>query len=378
MSELSPVNRERRLVVRAGLFVGGGMVLAAIVIFLIGKEGRLFDRRVVYRAAFENVEGLNIDSPVRLGGLGVGRVSMITFSPDLGDKRIQVQMQIAAKFKDRIRADSVARVGTRGVLGDKTVEISLGSAQAPPIEVGGEIPTGTSGDLTSLLKSGGEVLDNLLAISRDLRQGIAAYTHPELRADISGVVHNAREIFDEIRSGHGAMHALVYDPKTGQELTAFLAGAAGSARRLDKAMGHVEVLLSEVESGNGALHALFYDKKGGQAINELGAAAGELATLLRDSRQSPNGAVHQLVYGDARNLLADLGGAAADIKRITGKVSSGEGTLGALVNDPTVYEDLRTILGNVKRNRILRALVRFSISNGEKFDEVGTAEQQKK
>ncbi|HME90248.1 MAG TPA: MCE family protein, partial [Myxococcaceae bacterium] len=74
MSELSPAKRERRLIVRAGLFVGAGLTLGAIVIFLIGKESRLFDRHVTYRCAFENVEGLNIDSPVRLGGLSVGRV----------------------------------------------------------------------------------------------------------------------------------------------------------------------------------------------------------------------------------------------------------------------------------------------------------------
>ncbi len=329
MTELSPSQRERRLIVRAGLFVAVGLVLAAIVIFLIGKEGRLFDKQVIYHGAFDNVEGLTIDSPVRLGGLNVGHVSSIAFSPDLGDKRIQVQMEISSKFADRIRTDSVARVGSRGVLGDKTVEIALGSAEASQIAAGGEIPTGSSGDITSLLKTSGEVMDNVVAISRDLRQGIAAYTQPAVRSDVSGLLKSAREILEEIRSG------------------------------------------------DGALHALLYDKKGAQAISELGGAAGELATLLRDSRQNPNSAVHQLAYGDARHLMANLGSAAADLKSISAKVNSGEGTLGALINDPTVYEDLRTILGNVKRNRILRALVRFSISNGEKLDEAGKVEEKK-
>ena len=50
---------------------------------------------------------------------------------------------------------------------------------------------------------------------------------------------------------------------------------------------------------------------------------------------------------------------------------SGEGTLGAVINDPTVYEDLKEVLGNVKRNRVLRELVRYSISNNENLDAVG-------
>ncbi|MHB8874434.1 MAG: MlaD family protein, partial [Myxococcaceae bacterium] len=106
-------------------------------------------------------------------------------------------------------------------------------------------------------------------------------------------------------------------------------------------------------------------------LTELGVAATELSTLVHDAKKSPNGAVHQLVYGDAREIFADLGSAAADLKRVTAKISAGEGSLGAVINDPTVYEDLKEVLGNVKRNRVLRELVRYSISNGEDLDKTG-------
>jgi phospholipid/cholesterol/gamma-HCH transport system substrate-binding protein len=377
MSTLSPAARERRLIIRAGIFVAGALSLAALVIFLIGKEGRLFDRQVNYRGAFDDVEGLNLDSPVRLGGLGVGHVTAITFSPDLGDKRIQVHMAVSVRFAERIRADSVARIGSRGVLGDKVIDISLGSADAPRIPPEGEIPTGSSGDITALMKSSGQIMDNVLAITRDLKEGVAAYTHPELRSDVTALLRSARQILEEIQRGGGAAHALVYDRKTAQELTGFLTAAAGTARRLDQAMARVDQLLAEVQQGRGAAHAIFYDPKGAQAISALGSAAGELAVLLHDSRQNSNSAVHQLVYGDNGNLFANLGGAAADLRKITSKIASGEGSLGGIINDPTVYEDLRTILGNVKRNRILRALVRYSISNGEKLEEVGKPEEKK-
>jgi phospholipid/cholesterol/gamma-HCH transport system substrate-binding protein len=39
----------------------------------------------------------------------------------------------------------------------------------------------------------------------------------------------------------------------------------------------------------------------------------------------------------------------------------GKGTLGALMVDPSVYEDLKMLLGNIQRNQALRALVRYSI-----------------
>jgi phospholipid/cholesterol/gamma-HCH transport system substrate-binding protein len=65
---------------------------------------------------------------------------------------------------------------------------------------------------------------------------------------------------------------------------------------------------------------------------------------------------------------------AEDLKAITGTIRSGEGTLGALVNDPSVYDDLRTILGNLKRNRILRELVRMTVTNDGELQKAGKPE----
>jgi phospholipid/cholesterol/gamma-HCH transport system substrate-binding protein len=364
------VSREKRYAIRAGLFVGGGLVLASVVILLIGKERRAFDRQRTYHGAFENVDGLSLDSPVRLGGLDVGHVTAITFSPDLGDKRIQVQMEISQRFAERIRADSVARVASRGVLGDKAIDVSLGSPAASVVPNGGEIPTGSSGDISSLLKASGEIVDNAISITRDLRQGVASYTDPDLRKDIVGLAKSAKEILGEVQSGHGVLHDLIYDRKTTEDFKAVMASVSESASRLDAAVGQAEQVLRDVRQGDGTAHALIYDKKGALALDELGTAANELATVIHDAKTSPNGAVHQLVYGDARGIFADLGQAAADVRAMTTKIRHGDGSLGGIINDPTVYEDLRTVLGNVKRNRVLRTLVRYSIENGE---ESGTA-----
>ena len=142
-------------------------------------------------------------------------------------------------------------------------------------------------------------------------------------------------------------------------------------------MARVDQLLAEVQQGRGAAHALFYDPNGAKVLSELGSAAGELAVLLRDSRQNPKSALHQLTYGDTGGMFANLASASADIKKITSKIAAGEGSLGGIINDPTLYDDLRTILGNVKRNRVLRSLVRLSISNEEKLENVGQVEDKK-
>jgi phospholipid/cholesterol/gamma-HCH transport system substrate-binding protein len=371
MAPETATQRERRLIIRAGLFVGLALVLFGFVVLLIGKENRLFDRQVRYHAFFENVEGLKRDSPVWLGGLEVGRVVSISFSPDLGDKKIDVLIEMSKTFAPRVRTDCVARVGGRGVLGDKAIDISLGTSEGDPIPANGAIPSGSSGDLASLLKSGGALMDNLLAASENVRKLSEAFGEPEVAKNLTSAIASTRNILQGIEKGNGAIHALIYDSRGGEETHRLLVKLADVSTQAERALEEVTLVLEGARKGDGALHALLYDPKAGKAVGQLGDAAGEIATLLHDARTSENGAIHQLVYGDAKNLFQNLGAMSEDLRVITGKVRAGEGTLGALVVDPSVYDDLRTVLGNVKRNKVLQELVRITVSNKGGLEQAG-------
>ena len=48
----------------------------------------------------------------------------------------------------------------------------------------------------------------------------------------------------------------------------------------------------------------------------------------------------------------------ANLKEITEKVKDGEGTVGALIADPTVYERLVNILDGAQRSFLLRGMLR--------------------
>jgi phospholipid/cholesterol/gamma-HCH transport system substrate-binding protein len=54
-----------------------------------------------------------------------------------------------------------------------------------------------------------------------------------------------------------------------------------------------------------------------------------------------------------------------DLRTILDGLREGKGTLGALLVDPSVYEDMKMLLGNVQRNQALRALVRYSIKRDD-------------
>ncbi|WP_214673294.1 hypothetical protein, partial [Escherichia coli] len=73
-----------------------------------------------------------------------------------------------------------------------------------------------------------------------------------------------------------------------------------------------------------------------------------------------NGLGHAIVYGDdsTQHVMGNVSAMSDDLREIVSNVKAGRGTLGALLVDPSVYEDVKSLVGNVERNQVLRALVR--------------------
>lgn len=63
-----------------------------------------------------------------------------------------------------------------------------------------------------------------------------------------------------------------------------------------------------------------------------------------------------------------LGRAVSHLEAILGKIDRGEGTLGGLISDPTVYEDIKSITGGAKRSAILQYFMRQFIDEGRKSE----------
>ncbi len=371
------MNSEKSITARVGTFVIIGLVMLGALVFLLGGETGVFARYVDYTASFQSIDGLQAGSPVRLAGVEAGQVDAITFYDDPSDKRVKVHMRVQAKYAERIRADSTAAVGSRGLLGDKVIDITMGSADQPVVDEGGELLAQASADYTEMIKKGTAVLDNTMAITGDLRQLVASYNTPEFKEDVAGLVSSTRDIVDQVKGGKGALHQLIYDPKTGAEVKNLFANAAGAASRADAAIGRVDRILAQVQSGNGLVGAMLYDPAGKGAVEDLSNLANEVGALAAAVRTEKSGLLHQLVYGGEPgqpNMGEELAAASRDLREIIGKIKDGDGSLGALINDPTVYEDLKGILGNVKRNRIVRELVRYSISRSDEIEKFGKKE----
>jgi phospholipid/cholesterol/gamma-HCH transport system substrate-binding protein len=95
-------------------------------------------------------------------------------------------------------------------------------------------------------------------------------------------------------------------------------------------------------------------------MEELRASLVQLRAILTEIQEG-DGTLHQLVYGDdeGASSLEAVSDAARRLDRILLKIDEGEGTLGALVNDPTLYEEFRLLVGGARRSALLRTLIEY-------------------
>src|SRR6185369_9214015 len=125
----------------------------------------------------------------------------------------------------------------------------------------------------------------------------------------------------------------------------------------------INSILARVENGPGLAHEVLYGEESAKAVSQFGGAADELRLTLKGVREG-NGLAHGVLFGgndDSAQVMNNINQMSGDLKQIVADMKAGKGTLGALLVDPSVYEDLKVVLGNVERNKALRALVRYSI-----------------
>lgn len=356
------------------IFVGVGIVALATTMYMIGKEKNLFQSDYALTASFKNVGGLMVGAPARLAGVDVGRVSGIEFPDRLDDRLVIVHLRIGTWARDRIRGDSLATIGSRGLLGDKVVDITVGSPKSPVLQDGEKLTSEEPADIAEFLTDAQALVQTIKDVAKNLRTVTDRLAQPDSVQAVGDVVQSIRNLIREIETGEGVLHQLVYDAgpprqirKTLEAVGNLAVSAQEVAQQLEQASIKVNDILGQAKRGPGLVHGLLYDPKGEALISslqdtsvELGRAVQQIGTIARDIREG-DGPVKRLLYGEeGNNMVADIGQTLTAVRKVAVDVEAGRGTVGGLLRDPTVYEDLKQILGEVKRNKVLKALVRYA------------------
>jgi phospholipid/cholesterol/gamma-HCH transport system substrate-binding protein len=350
--------RENAVKLRVGVFVVLALLTFLGLIYALGARARLFESRYTIHAEFTEVGGLVEGATVRLAGVQIGRVTAVTLPGQPGGK-VRVDLTLARRFSDRIRKNSVARIETQGLLGDKIVEITVGDTTAPPLAPGEVLVSRDPADFSRIISSGAETAKNVAELAISLRETADKVNQSKIIENAAATVGKLGNVVDQVEHGRGWAHALLYEEPV-------------ALRRVNDLIATTQTLIDRVEKGQGAVGVLVSPE--GTASAKRFVAAMDRISVMVEHPEREQGLVPGLLFDpkyrpildDLKTVAHNLRAAVANLRAISEKINTGEGTVGALIVDPTVYERLVAILDGAQRSFLLRSMIRSLDNNSTK------------
>lgn len=312
---------------KVGLFVLLGIILLVYMSLRIG--GIKFGRAEGYTlyVDFDSAAGLDKDAAVRVAGVEVGRVKEITL------KNNKAHLVLEIKPGVRVGKDFTAVLTTKGLLGEKYLELVPGSPTAPPLKEGDQITRTTSyADMDKLITVLSDVAGDVKQVTESLSKVLGG---PEGEQSLRNIVKNIEEISLRVNGIIAKNDEKLSDIlKNLDEFSALLKndGPTISAELKLAAKNLNEAL---VKTSNN-LNSMIDENRGNlkEGVENL-----KVASLrLQEAMDNINKVTKEIGPG--------INDTVNSVNSIAKKIDKGEGSLGKLINDPTLHENLnKTVAG---------------------------------
>lgn len=281
----------------------GILVLISVFIFFAGfyflKGSSIFNREYTYYAYYDNVQGLQISSPVQIKGFNVGKVADI----DLNGTG-QVKVTLAVNRKTHFPSNTVAVLTSTDLLGTKGISLELGNSTTQAEDdatLKSEKQSGLidaiSSEVNPLLKDVRHAIGIVDSILYTIDNTLNEQTRVELQQSVTSL-HHAMTNFESISNKLNAQgDQLAGAIRNANSVTANL---AANNQRIDSILANLDHL-----SGN-----------------------------LRDA--------------PVQETITQLQETSKQLNEVMTKINTGQGSIGMAVNDPKLYNDLNGALTNLQ------------------------------
>lgn len=285
---------------RVGLFFILGLALTWVT-FETLRGGKVFkDQGYNLIAGFETLKELKDGDEVRMAGVKVGEVERTR----LAGRRAEAVLRIDHRV--RIKSDASAVIVMAGLIGTNYISIDLGTDAAPDLPDGAEIRTKVTPDLNSVMSQIGDLGKKLETAIGDLSSALSGDGKGETgiikkvdqlisenRENISKTTADLRDITAKVNKGEGTLGKLINDPKLHDELVTTLDEIKKGASEAKSFIANAQKIIDQVKSGQGAIGALVFDQKAGDDIkasianirtvsDKISRGEGTLGKLLSD------------------------------------------------------------------------------------------------
>jgi phospholipid/cholesterol/gamma-HCH transport system substrate-binding protein len=310
-----------------GIFVVASLAALLVMVVIVAQQEGLFQEYVQYRAIFKNVSGLKTGSEVHLAGVTVGNVINTAINPE---GNIVVTFQVIKKYSDRVRQDSKATIGFMGLLGEKSLDLTSGSLNKPPIPAEGIVASVEPLDITQLLAQTAPSLQDLQKVLTNLVNLTQSMTEPN--SDFGQIVTSFKEIFAKINNGKGSLGKLVNNDELYRDTA--------------DTMKQVRKFVEDVAKGKGLFGTLVNDPAfRDQALRTMAELQGSFANLNK-------------ITADVKLAAARLPDISKRLERFVVNLDrAGQGLPGLITQGEVSLGDLDTTTKAFQRSWLLRRYV---------------------
>lgn len=279
-----------------------GLVFVITVILLIWglnflKNKTIFKPERNFFAVYNHIDGLVVANPVNINGFAVGQVTHIAFESDTS-ARIIVEFIVDSKIQ--IPRNSVARIYSEDLLGSKAIDLILGDSPVssqPGDTLISSLETSLREEVNKQVEPIRRKAENLISSIDSMVTVIQYVFNENMRDDLLSSVSSLRNTFKNLETTTSTIDTLV----TAQQ------------RKLSDIIGHIEEITRNLRNSN-------------EEITNILANFSAVSDTIARMKISKT-------FGDLNRTLAD-------VSAVVSKINSGEGSLGLLVNDQELYENL--------------------------------------
>ena len=326
---------ERRLELKVGALILAAVAGAFALLVMMGELTFSSGQAVV--VDFSHTGNVVKNAPVKLAGVVVGKVDAIELLPTRRDSLgaplpVKMTLTVSPVAAEALRSDVGVTVSSVGPLGEAYLELWPGSAAAPHDAKAAIRGTDSpridvvSNKLATFLEAASKVLESDPEALTKLVRGVGG-----LSSTVDGVLTENR---DDLRTLAQELSVAAKD----------LRALASTARTQLEPGGKANALLDDA-AFTAKLARTDLPELSKQASIALGGLARVSAPLTEEDGQRLKAMIAK--YQAAGEKLDTLSTRA---DRLLARLEAGEGSVGAALKDPAVYDELKTLLTDVRKN----------------------------
>lgn len=335
----------------------GALVLLALAIFglfiviiggvkLPGQSARIF-------IDYETAAGIKPGASVRLSGIEIGSVKAVTYEGGHYDETlgrpvyVRVTASVDASRLSLIKQDAEFGIASQGLLGEPGIEITSYLSDAPSLENGDIVRGLDPPSMARVFQTVADSLDGLKILVDRLNEIEGAGTPIKIDELVNNVGSLAGSLDERIRENSDEIDSIFED----------VAGILDENRdKLPPIFDNVEGLTAEFEQLGASLN---HGLGRGQSLRSILENADTtletvardidpIMTSAKDALENVDGILEENREGIKR-AVDNLAAVSDDVEGITSKIESGEGTIGRLLADEEIFEDVREFIRELKR-----------------------------